>query len=59
MRKAITAGQAKKLARKLGLDMGDDGVTFYATNAEETELFEFDRKRDRDEFVIGRKDTKQ
>ena len=50
-KKAITAKQASKLMEKLGLCFGDDGRTFYATDKEETEVWEFDSKRERDEFV--------
>lgn len=50
-KKAITANQAYKLIAKLGLDFGDDGRTFYATNEEESEIWEFDSKAERDEFV--------
>ena len=50
-KKAITAKQAYKLMEKLGLCFGDDGRTFYATDEEETEVWEFDSKRERDEFV--------
>ena len=49
--KAITAKYAEELLRKLGNDYGGDGRTFYATNEEETEVWEFDSKRERDEFV--------
>ena len=50
-KKAITAKHAYKLMTKLGLDSGDDGRTFYATNEEESEVWEFDSKAERDEFV--------
>ena len=49
--KAITAKYAEELLRKLGNDYGGDGRTFYATNEEETEVWEFDNKKERDEFV--------
>ena len=51
VKKAITAKQAYKLMTELGLCFGDDGRTFYATDKEETEVWEFDSKRERDEFV--------
>ena len=51
VKKAITAKQASKLMEKLGLCFGDDGRTFYATDEAETEVWEFDSKRERDEFV--------
>ena len=50
-KKAITAKSAERILRKLGIDYGNDGRTFYATNVEETEIWEFDNKRERDEFV--------
>ena len=46
--KPITAKQAEKLTKKLGLCFGDDGRTFYATNEEETDIWEFDSKKERD-----------
>lgn len=48
--KRITAKQAYKLAEKLGLSICDDGRTFYATNEQETELWEFDTARERNGF---------
>jgi hypothetical protein len=47
----ITAKEAYKLMDELGLDYGMDGRTFFATNEERTEVWEFDTKRERDEFV--------
>ena len=44
----ITAKEAHKLAEELGLCISDDGRTFYATNKERTEIWEFDSKRERD-----------
>jgi hypothetical protein len=49
--KKITARQAYKLMDKLGLDYGNDGRTFYVTNNEETEVYEFDSKKERDTFL--------
>lgn len=51
--KKLTAREAEKLLRKLGLCyMGaDDGRSFYAANEDETEVWEFDTKRERDAFV--------
>ena len=49
--KTITAKYAEELLRKLGNDYGGDGRTFYATNEEETEVWEFNNKKERDEFV--------
>lgn len=57
MKKAITAKQAYKLAEELGVCISNDGTTYYATNEEHTELWEFETKRERDNFVKkGEKD---
>lgn len=47
----ITAKEAYKLMDELGLGYGMDGRTYYATNEEHTEVWEFDTKRERDEFI--------
>ena len=44
----ITAKEAIKLMKELGLDWGGDGRTYYATNEEKTAVWEFDTKADRD-----------
>ncbi len=49
--KKITAKEAYKLAEELGLSICDDGRTFYATNEERTEIWEFDSKKERNKFV--------
>lgn len=49
--KAITAKQAEKLLKKLGLTSVDNGVTFYATSDDESAVWEFDSKIERDAFV--------
>lgn len=54
--KKITAKEAYRLMDQLGLDYGDDGVTYYATDADEVgeedaEVWEFDSKKERDDFV--------
>ena len=49
--KAISAKQAEKLTAKLGLCFGDDRKTFYATNEAETDVWEFDTKKERDRVV--------
>lgn len=48
--KAISAKKAERLTKKLGLSWcgADDGITFYATDEEETEVWEFESKRERD-----------
>lgn len=49
----VTAKHAEKIAKKLGLCFGNDGRTFYATNETESELWEFDSKKDRDFHVAN------
>ena len=51
--KAITAKQAKKITLRTGMAwFGEsDGRTFYGTNAEETDVWEFDSKSERDAWV--------
>lgn len=49
--KKLTAKEAEKLAKKLGIDVSNDGITFYATNAQEDEIYTFDSKNERDNFV--------
>lgn len=51
MVKKISARYAEKLQEKLGLCYGNDGVTFYATDEEETAVYDFDSKKERDEWV--------
>ena len=46
----ITAKQAERIMNKLGMCYGSDGRTFYATNADESEIWEFDSKKERDDF---------
>lgn len=49
----ITAKEAKRLTRKLGLCWGgeQDGKTFYATNEAQSEVWEYDTKAERDRAV--------
>lgn len=50
--KKITAIQAKKICDNLGLCFPeDDGKTFFATNEEQTEIYDFSNKKERDKFV--------
>lgn len=49
--KAITAKKADQITRKLGRDISNDGITFYATNEKETEIYCFDSKSERNDFV--------
>lgn len=52
MYRAITSKEAVKIMKRLNLCYGQDGVTFYATNQEESEVWEFDTKKERDEWVL-------
>lgn len=47
----LSAKEAHKLADKLGIDIEDDGVTFYATDEDKTEIWAFDTKKERDQFI--------
>lgn len=49
--KKITAREAEKIMDRLGLCYGNDGRTFYATDDEESEVWEFDSKKERDEWL--------
>lgn len=49
MRK-ITAREAKKIMDRLGLDYGDDGITFYAYDEDDDEIIEFYSKKERDDY---------
>lgn len=49
----ITAKQAEKICERLGLSHDDGDVTFWAYDEENDEPYEFDSKRERDEFVKG------
>ena len=51
--KAITAKEAKKYADMLGLDIDDENTTFFAINEDASEIWEFNSKRKRDEFVYS------
>lgn len=51
--KAINAKKAQEITDKTGMALcgAEDGRTFYATNEEETEVWLFDTKKERDAFV--------
>lgn len=50
--KAITAKEAKRINDKNGMGMPyGDGRTFYATDENETEVWEFDSNVERDEAI--------
>ena len=50
--KKITPKEAVKIAKKLGIEIYDERRTFYATNNKESEVWSFDTKKERDDFVI-------
>lgn len=50
--KAITRKEAERICRKLGLAVTEgDGKTYFMTNDDESEVWEFDSKAKRDEAV--------
>lgn len=49
--KKISAREAEIIAKKIGIQIDGDGITFYATNNEENAIFAFDTKRERDDFI--------
>ena len=50
--KAITAKEARRIGEETGFPITEgDGRTFYATDDCEEEVYEFDTKRERDEFL--------
>ena len=52
MMKAISAREAKRIGEMTGFPISEgDGRTYYATDEYEDEVWEFDTKKERDEFV--------
>lgn len=50
--KAITRKEAERISRKLGLSISEnDGRTYFLTNENESEVWEYDSKKKRDEAV--------
>ena len=49
--KKISAKEANRIAKKLNLQLDGDGVTFYATNNSESEIYEFETKQEREQFL--------
>ena len=47
----VIASQAQKIARKTGIDLSGDGKTYYAVDSETYEIYSFDSKKKRDQFV--------
>ena len=54
--RAITAKEAVKLAKILGIDLSGNGRTFYATDSTNSEIWEFDTKQERDNFTTRNKE---
>lgn len=55
--KAITRKQAQKIGERSGYPITEnDGRTFYATDEKESEVWEYDSKKERDEAVERNKD---
>lgn len=51
--KKATCKQAYQIAKKRGVDVRKDGITFYATNDKETEIYCFETKKERDAFITA------
>ena len=51
MLKAITAKEAKKINERLGLSWEDGQKTYWAYDDEADEIYDFDSKKERDEFI--------
>lgn len=47
----ISAKEAYKIIKRLGLDASDEGYTFFAYDEKNDEIWGFDSKRERNEFV--------
>jgi len=51
MKKAISPKKAYDIAKKLNIDVDDDEITFYATDENESEIWSFETKKERDNFI--------
>lgn len=49
--KKVTAREALKIAKRLGLAPDEDSRTFYAYDEKNDEIYEFDSKKERDAFI--------
>lgn len=49
--KKITPKEAVKIAKKLGIEIYDERKTFYATNNKESDIWSFNTKKERDDFI--------
>lgn len=47
----VTAREAKKICERQGLAYDDRGRTFWAYDEEIGEIYDFDSKKERDDFV--------
>lgn len=47
----VNAKEANKIAKRLGLDASEDGVTFFAYDETNDELYGFETKKERDGFI--------
>ena len=52
MIRKVTAKEAKKIMEANGWEFPEyDGTTFFATTEDETNCYDFDSRKERDEFV--------
>ena len=49
--KKVTAREAKQINERLGLSWDDGQTTFWAYDEDHDEIYDFDSKKERDEFV--------
>jgi hypothetical protein len=49
--KKVSAKEAYKILKRVGLDASGDGITFFAYDEKNDEIYSFDTKRERDEFI--------
>ena len=49
--KKVTAKEAKKICDRLGLSFEDSQITFWAYDEDSDEIYDFDTRSERDEFV--------
>lgn len=48
----ITAKEAQKIAKRKQLCLDEDGKSYYAYSTLSDELYSFDNKKERDEFIV-------
>ncbi len=49
--KKVSAKEAYKILKRAGSDASGDGITFFAYDEKADEIYGFDTKRERDEFI--------